>query len=138
MIEIYTDGSSTGRANREWGWGFIAIKDNKVLFANYGGGPSGTNNIAEIRAAIEGLGWVVENDIKGPITVVSDSQYVIGIGSGTYIPQKNLDSCYLLKDLVKYTNAEFKWVRGHGNNEFNNIVDQLAKLGKMKYAKLRR
>jgi ribonuclease HI len=135
MIDIYTDGSSTGKANREGGWAFVAIEDDNVIYAKFGGEPKTTNNLQEIRAAIEALGWIIENNIKEKITIFSDSQYVIGIGRRVYTPLKNLESCELLVKLVDFTGATFEWVKGHGKNEWNNIADVLSKLGKSKYAK---
>ena len=139
MISVYADGSSTGRSNREWGWAFCIVKEGQCLLANYGGGPCGTNNIAELTAAIEGLKALLSNDWHqghGIVELVSDSQYTLNIASGAFNAQKNLDLAKALKDLFIQTNARSRWIRGHSSNEWNNRCDSLAKEGKLKAKEL--
>ena len=133
MIYIYSDGSSTGRSNREWGWGFLVVKDGLIIAEGSGGGPNGTNNIAELEGAIQGFCYLINNKIEGPVTLISDSQYVLGIATGKYSPTKNLESCQILRRMFSFFKAEAKWVRGHSGNEYNERCDQLAKAGKELY-----
>ncbi len=149
MLYLFTDGSSTGRANREWGWGWVMVKDDlegtsdRAILTGYGGGDSGTNNVAELTAAINGLAHYEEyNCYDGkwlkpelPITLVSDSLYVLKIASGEYTPKKNLDLCKELRLLYLLTKAESLWIKGHSGNKWNDMADKLSKQGKALYAK---
>lgn len=98
-----------------------------------GGGPRGTNNIAELSAAIQGMHYIIDNKIQEDVTLVSDSQYVLGLASGQYTPQKNIELATELMNLVKQLNIKTKWVKGHSQNVFNDVVDLLAKSGKESY-----
>jgi ribonuclease HI len=85
----------------------------------------------ELRACIEGLTYLLKNEIKEEITLISDSNYCLGIASGKYMPQKNLEDCYLLRELVKCIKPNLQWVRGHSGNIYNERCDVLAKEGKL-------
>jgi ribonuclease HI len=138
MLYLYTDGSSTGRANREWGWGWVLVSDNRLIAYDFGGGPSGTNNVGELTAAIEGLAWILHDPrLKNrPITLISDSLYVLKTGNGVYKPQKNQQLCAVLRQLFILRKVEGKWVKGHSGNKFNEWADYLSKKGKRKYGAL--
>jgi ribonuclease HI len=130
---LYCDGSSTGRSNREWGWGFVLVEGDLILAHSYGGGPSGTNNWAELTAAIMGFRYMDKYQIPGPVTVVSDSQYCLGIANGSYTPTKNLELATELRNYyLKYTACTL-WVKGHSDNKLNNVCDRLAKQGKTEH-----
>lgn len=99
----------------------------------YGGAPSGTNNEAELTAAIRGLEAakrLVEGTGACPITLVSDSQYTLGMASGAFNPSKNLALVKSLRSLALELGATTRWVRGHDGVKFNEFVDTLAKCGK--------
>ncbi len=136
MLYLYTDGSSTGRNNREWGWGWVLVSEDKLIATDCGGGPSGTNNHGELTAAIEGLAYIVADPRlkKSKVTLISDSLYCLKTASGEYTPRKNLELCKLLKNLYDFTKAEGKWVKGHSGDRFNEIADKLSKQGKALYA----
>ena len=136
-MDLYCDGSSTGRGNREGGWGWCLVKDGGVIAFDFGGSASASNNTMELEAAIQGLCYLINNNIKEEVTLISDSQYCLRIADGTYLPQKNLEPCHLLRKLFIYTKAEAKWVRGHSGNIGNEICDRLAKQGKEKYVKIK-
>lgn len=137
MLYLYTDGSSTGKANREWGWGWVLISDGKLVAHGFGGGPSGTNNVGELTAAVEGLAWIMR-DIrfkKSPVTLISDSLYVLKTGEGIYTPQKNVELCRVLRYMFLYRKVIGRWVKGHSGDKFNEWADYLSKKGKALYAK---
>ena len=135
MINLYTDGSSTGRNNREWGWGWVLVgSGGQELASDFGGGPTGTNNMGELQGAIEGLTYVFDKFNYSRITLVSDSLYVLKIASGEFTPKKNLDQCKELRLLYLLLKADQKWIRGHSGDKFNNLADQLSKQGKGLYA----
>jgi ribonuclease HI len=133
MVSIYSDGSSSGRVQGPGGYGWVIVRDEeKVLAWGYGGSPSSTNNLQEMEGAIQGLMAVAEQGIRGsePIELVSDSQYVLGIASGKYQAQANLDTVARLREACKLVRPRYRWVRGHTGNRFNEHCDLLAKQGK--------
>lgn len=137
MLYLYTDGSSTGKSEKPWGWAYLLTDNKDVLAWDYGGGPSGTNNTAELEAAVQGLLMVIKKFDCEKITLVSDSKYVLGLATGEYTPQKNKAKAFLLNDLFKRANAKARWVKGHGKDPdgWNNVVDGMAKRGKANYEK---
>jgi ribonuclease HI len=147
-LNLYCDGSSTGRSNKEFGWAFVIIdpsvprEKNELFGMGAGGGFSGTNNIAELTGAIEGFEWLFNtghfNPKKYKITLISDSQYVLNMAQSLYKPTKNLVLVNILQILFKSFEAKARWVKGHSgkyddDSFFNNYVDGLAKMAKSKF-----
>ncbi len=137
-LSIWGDGSSTGRANREWGYGFVIAIDDEPVACGYGGGPTGTNNTAELTALIEGLkryAVMVEKHPEWPMNcvLVSDSMYALGIASGKFNAEKNLELAKELSELYKKYGTGTKHVRGHAGVELNERCDRLSKIGKSLY-----
>lgn len=132
VFSVYCDGSSTGRADKPGGYGWVILKDGKPVHAGYGGSPKTTNNVMELTAAVKGLEALLASELyKGEaVEVVSDSQYTLGIADGTYSPQKNVELAQKLKELVEKTKAKTRWVRGHSGQEWQERCDSLAKRGK--------
>lgn len=83
----------------------------------------GTNNMAEILAAIEGL-----KALKQPcrVTLYSDSQYLIRTMNREYQRGTNLALWALLDDAAKRHEIEWHWVRGHNGDANNERVNTLA------------
>ena len=134
MIKVYCDGSSSGRSDKPGGWAYVIVREEKgeefVLACGYGGDPSTTNNIMELTAAIKGLEKFVEMGLEGPVDLVSDSQYTLGLACGSYTPSKNIELAQKLYELAKQTGMQSLWVRGHGGSLWNCRCDSLAKRGK--------
>ena len=88
----------------------------------------------ELMAVIEGLKAVKKNDL--PITIYSDSQYVVNaISKGwlnTWIKtnfkgdKKNPDLWKEYYRLSHSFNINMVWVKGHADNPYNNRCDVLA------------
>lgn len=131
-IQIYTDGSSRGNPG-PGGYGTILMwgKHRKELSQGY---RRTTNNRMELLAVIAGLETIKKNDL--PITVYSDSQYVVNsVEKGwlkTWIKtdfaggKKNKDLWKKYHELAKNLSIKFVWVKGHANNPHNNRCDVLA------------
>lgn len=134
MIQIWTDGSSSGGVG-PGGYGWIIVVDDQVHYAGFGSARDTTNNLMELEGAIQGLLYLIDHPILDPegITLVSDSMYVLGIANGDYTPQKNLDSTMKLRTLATLLDIKTQWVRGHAGEEYNEIADSLAKMGKRGY-----
>lgn len=135
-ISVYTDGSSTGAALGPIGMGWLVTDWDEIITAGSEGGPTGTNNIAELQAAIQGLRAVIDRGLHvgNDVELVSDSQYALHLADGTYKANANKDIVRILQGLFKQANATSRWVRGHSGDIFNDKVDELAKSGRDRYA----
>lgn len=126
MIEVYADGSSGGRTAGACGWGWVVCRNLEVVAGGYGGAPTGTNNIAEMQGAIDGLTWVLNSDLRArgePVVLISDSQYTLGMASGCYHPSKNLELVAHLRGLMAQFGAGTRWVRGHSIKTSGEMMD---------------
>jgi ribonuclease HI len=93
-----------------------------------------TNNRMELMAVIAGLKALKKNHI--PITVFSDSEYVVNAVTKKWLDnwirtnfkggKKNKDLWLEFYELSKQFNIQFRWIRGHSDNPFNNRCDELA------------
>ena len=132
MIEVYTDGSGT-TANTPCGWGFVIVKDGEKIHEQSGSLPKGTNNVAELTAAVKGLAYVVLNHKDEDVVLVSDSQLVLGYASGNYrLKAMHLTELYCkLRRLYNHLGADGRWVKGHSGDEHNERCDELAKTARL-------
>lgn len=144
-IEIYTDGGCNPNPG-EGGWGVVIVyndtqiqkKSDDYYLSGYE--KKSTNNQMELTAVIKALKFVNNiNKIKRDIVVYTDSQYVKnGITKWIHNWKKNnwktsakkivknkelweeLDCC------KQVHNVQFKWVKAHNGNKYNEIADELA------------
>ena len=101
-----------------------------------GGEPNSTNNKMELTAAIEGLAALTR-----PSTVIlyTDSTYVRngitrwvkgwqrnGWKTADKKPVKNADLWRRLVEEEKVHTVEWRWVKGHAGDQYNEIADELA------------
>lgn len=126
---IYTDGSC--RANGAGGIGIVVVKDNKVVCTYSKRFEKVTNNIMELKAIKAAL-LCIKKPIK-ELTIISDSQYSLGVLTNpSWNPKKNIELIQSIKKQIKNTQElvenpiEWKHVRGHQSDEFNNLADRLA------------
>jgi ribonuclease HI len=131
-ILLYTDGSSRGNPG-PGGYGAILMSGThrKELSKGY---RLTTNNRMELLAVIAGLEAIKKHEL--PVTVYSDSQYVVNsVEKGwlkTWIKtdfkggKKNKDLWKHYYELAKNFKIKFVWVKGHANNVHNNRCDELA------------
>jgi ribonuclease HI len=143
MIEIYTDGSSLGNPG-PGGWGvFVVKKEDEGIREDIelgGGEKETTNNRMELKAVIEALKFIKENNFK-EVTIYADSAYVLG-GVTTWIkgwekngwktankkPVLNQDLWKELINLVREVNTKINWqkVKGHSGHIYNDKADSIA------------
>jgi len=136
-VEIYTDGACRGNPG-PGGWGVLLIAGNRRKTL-HGGDHETTNNRMELTAVIEAL-----NALKGKqhVRLHTDSKYVLdGINSwidGWKIrgwktaakkPVKNQDLWEALDEARDLHVIDWRWVKGHSDNEGNDAADALANLG---------
>jgi ribonuclease HI len=131
MIEIYTDGASSGNPG-PGGYGTIlrSGKHYKELSAGY---RKTTNNRMELLAVITGL-----EAIKNPgeeIMVFSDSKYVIDAVEKKWVfgwlrtgfkGKKNKDLWLRFLSAYNLHHVKFTWVKGHNGHPENERCDELA------------
>ena len=141
-IKIYTDGACVGNPG-PGGWAAIVLVENekKELF---GGEKLTTNNRMELTAAIKALEYCDAQEGRQPslkqIRIYTDSTYVkegITVWINNWEKNnwktadkknvKNVDLWKKLKELVKSSQIEWCWVKGHSNNPMNDLADKLAK-----------
>jgi ribonuclease HI len=131
-IQLYTDGASRGNPGRG-GYGAVLLfgHHRKELSQGY---RLTTNNRMELLAVIAGLEAIKKNEL--PVTVFSDSQYVVNAVEKGWLKnwiktdfkggKKNKDLWEHYYELAKKFTIRFVWVRGHADNPLNNRCDELA------------
>ena len=131
-IFLYTDGASRGNPG-PGGYGCILISGphRKELSQGY---RLTTNNRMELLAVIAGLEAIKKNTL--PVTVFSDSQYVVNSVEKGWLKnwiktdfkggKKNKDLWTHYFVLAKKFTIRFEWVKGHSTNPYNNRCDELA------------
>ena len=132
---IYTDGACSGNPG-PGGWGAV-IFDNENKQKNISGSEENTtNNRMELSAATMALKEVNKNS---EITIYTDSTYVKngitewvlkwkenGWKNSNKEPVKNKDLWEKLDNLCEQNTINWKWVKGHASNKYNNLADELA------------
>ena len=129
--EVFTDGACAGNPGPGgWAWAL-----DTAVYAS-GHDPATTNQRMEIRAALEAV-----RSLGGPLVVVSDSTYVVTCfrdgwwrrwRANDWVttakkPVANRDLWEPLVHLVlDRGDVTFRWVKGHGTDPMNALVDQLA------------
>lgn len=129
MISIWADGASTGKVG-PGGYGWILVEKDVVLSWGYGGSPVTTNNLMEMQGLIEGMKEYIALGLSGVSELVSDSQISLGLASGSYSPNKNVEQAEELRELAKKIGCRCRWVKGHAGHKYNELCDQLARQGK--------
>ena len=131
-IRMYTDGACAGNPGRG-GWAAIAVDEDDLVILTTGEGfRHTTNNRMEILAVANGLKAIHElkqyrrdTDIK--VTVFSDSQLVVNTMEKGWDRNSNKDLWALVDEAVDlFHSVEFKKVKGHADDTFNNMADELA------------
>ncbi|HEX4866683.1 MAG TPA: ribonuclease H [Acidimicrobiales bacterium] len=128
---VYTDGACSGNPGPGgWAWA--------VPGGRFAAGPADhtTNQRMEITAALEAV-----RALPGPLEVVSDSTYVVncfrdrwhegwikrGWKNSQRQPVANRDLWEPFIELVlERRDVTFRWVKGHGGDVMNDLVDRLA------------
>lgn len=137
-IELYTDGSAT-TAEKPGGYGWVVVINQKKYFEGSGHMEKASNNDAELEAALTGL-IAVKNYIDErlifrypKITLVSDSQLVLGWANGSYKfrQQNKMDKFKQLQLLVNLMSVRTRWVEGHSGDEHNERCDALANAARL-------
>lgn len=134
VVEISTDGACLGNPG-PGGWGAI-LRYGEVEKELSGAEPDTTNNRMELTGAIRAL-----TALKRPSTVIlyTDSSYVRngitkwiagwqrnGWKTASKQPVKNADLWKELLEAEDRHQVEWRWVKGHAGDKYNEIADTLA------------
>lgn len=134
-VIIYTDGACSGNPGKG-GWGALLIAgENKKEIS--GAEKDTTNNRMELTAPIEAL-KLVKRPCK--IKLYSDSAYLVNAFTNGWIynwqkngwktaDKKDVKNRDLWEEIYKFTQIhKIEWikVKGHSDNEYNNLCDKLA------------
>lgn len=125
---IYTDGAYSS-VKDQMGIGIVILKNDHPILEYSKMFSEGTNNKAEVAAMIIGL-RLIKNPIDS-LTIISDSMYCIGCASLGWKRKKNVK---LWEEFDKQfervkqlcPNVEFKHVKGHSGDKWNERADKLA------------
>ena len=134
MIKIYTDGACSGNPGRG-GWAAIILDGEKIEKIS-GSKDNTTNNRMELTAVISALKYVKGKDLE----IYTDSKYTKdgiekwisnwkknGWKTANKQDVKNKDLWNELDHLNQKKNVKWNWVKGHSENKYNNMADELAR-----------
>jgi ribonuclease HI len=132
---IYTDGACSGNPG-PGGWGAVILSEEKNETNISGKEEATTNNRMELMAPIMALRKIKK---ASEIIVYTDSTYLKngitiwiknweknGWQSANKKPIKNKDLWVILNKLSKKYSIDWKWVKAHAGNEYNELADRLA------------
>ena len=127
MLEytVYTDGAYSSMRD-QGGCGIVILKNDIVVKTFSKCYRKTTNNRMELLAVILSLSMIRTAEL---ITIISDSQYVIGCASMGWKRNKNTDLWKLYdeqKHRLQNTKIKFQHVKGHAGDEYNEMCDKLA------------
>ena len=145
--QLHTDGACSGNPG-PGGWGAVLLGPNaaarpeKILGEFYGGAVDTTNNRMELTAAIQALRHEPAENRGRPLTIFSDSQYVVhaftqgwlvkwqrnGWRTAQKQPVKNDELWRQLAELVSARSGpvSWEWVKGHSGDPWNELCDRMA------------
>ena len=121
-ITIYTDGSCLGNPG-PGGWGALVFGESEVPRRLSGHEAQTTNNRMELMAAIKGLEAVPAGS---KVVLHSDSSYLVNTMTKNWKRRVNHDLWERLDALSGSHNVEWRWVRGHNGDRWNEAADRLA------------
>ena len=133
--KIYTDGACSGNPG-PGGWAAIILVNNEIKEMFFGSEKNTTNNQMELLATIKAIQKFKK---KTEISIFTDSTYVKD-GMTTWIkqwekngwktaskkPVKNKELWKKLQNLSSKHSVKWIWVKGHAQDKYNNLVDELA------------
>jgi ribonuclease HI len=142
-LHIYTDGGCSGNPG-PGGWAYLIIRQrsnqSEILVEKWGAEKATTNNRMELSAALRALEMLPKLNISPKtVTVYTDSQYVQkgmtewmdswklkGWRTSDKAPVKNQDLWQRLDAAASPFSIQWKWVKGHIGNRFNEHCDKLT------------
>lgn len=136
---VYSDGACAPTNPGPASWGAVVIGGTPTVRMFYGFIGPGTNQVAEITAAIEGIRLT---PVGSDVELVSDSQYTLkgikewrrgwesrGWKNMAGKPVANKALWVTLFALVDERCVATRWVKGHSGDLYNERADKLAEMG---------
>jgi ribonuclease HI len=135
-VIAFTDGASANNqdaSKRVGGWGIVMMLVNEQnerdqrpnAYKELSGTLAGaTNNQAELEAVRQVLLTFKRDGVN--VTIVTDSEYVIGVLSRHWKAARNKELIAEIKALMSKHSVRFEKVAGHTGVEFNERADALA------------
>lgn len=142
MISTYTDGSCIGNNrlnNCKGSFAFVILRDNVEIHRYSKAVVGTTNNRMEMSGVISAMEYLLQFGGE-EIRIITDSRYVVDnwdcipdwkkrcwkrVGGKPVLNDdlwKRIDELY-----PRFEKLSFHWVKGHGDNQYNNLVDLLAR-----------
>ena len=124
MYKIYCDGAYAPSRD-QGGIGFVILNEDDEILAKGSKGYKNTSNQRMEQTAV----LLAINSIKIPsdIEVFTDSMYLVGTYTKNWKRKANQDLWKKLDYVIsKHKSVKFTWVKGHADNEFNQLCDSLA------------
>ena len=132
---IYTDGACSGNPG-PGGWGAVILNEEKNDTNISGKEQSTTNNRMELMAPIMALKKIKKASkiiiytdsiyLKNGITIWIKNWEKNGWKNSNRKLVKNKDLWVALNELSKEQIIDWKWVKAHAGNKYNEIADKLA------------
>ena len=132
---VFTDGACSGNPG-PGGWGAIILDEKENQINLSGSEQSTTNNRMELVAPIMALKKIKSNSV---IIIYTDSTYLKngitlwiknweknGWKNANKKPVKNKDLWIMLNNLTEKKLIDWKWIKAHAGNKFNELADKLA------------
>ena len=125
MIHVYTDGAYSSSRD-QGGWSYIVLYKNQLIKKEFGGVKATTNNRMEILAVLNAV--ELFKNTTHSVNIYTDSMYVVGSLTLNWKRNANLD---LWEKFNSYDLSKFNFlhVKGHNDNKYNEMCDDLAVLG---------
>lgn len=125
MIHVYTDGAYSSSRN-QGGWSYVVLYKNQLIKKEFGGVKATTNNRMEILAVLNAV--ELFKNTTHSVNIYTDSMYVVGSLTLNWKRNANLD---LWEKFNSYDLSKFNFlhVKGHNDNTYNEMCDDLAVLG---------
>lgn len=125
MIHVYTDGAYSSSRD-QGGWSYVVLYKNHLIKKEFGGVKATTNNRMEILAVLNAV--ELFKNTTHSVNIYTDSMYVVGSLTLNWKRNANLD---LWEKFNSYDLSKFNFlhVKGHNDNKYNEMCDDLAVLG---------
>lgn len=131
MIRVYTDGSYKPSTN-QGGYAAVITHNDLVIKVLHEGFINTTNNRMEIMGVLAAFKYY---NTPMEMEIYSDSSYVVNSIKEKHLDKwieesdttkKNLDLWFEVYKLLRFHRVQFFWVKGHDDNEFNELADLYA------------
>lgn len=139
---VFTDGGASPNPGRG-GWGYVYVRDNKIIDGGYTVVDDTTNNRMELTALIKASNYLIEQGIKEEVNFYSDSNLVVQT-INTWAagwkqkgwkrktgPIANLELVKALyASFEKSRNFKLNWIKAHNGWHWNEFADYLSNYGR--------